>query len=576
MKQLVVALLLLTSAAVCQNLRYGPRGPIPNAFVAVCTQPANTSVQPCTPAAPLCSSLSDASCTSSNRLQSDALGNYHFYVKGSVGVFTIQVYGPQVIAPIALVDQGSFPSTTQVLNTVYYPATCGSSSTAPPWCSGSEMGAWVNAAYAACPSFGCRIHITAQSSCYSFTTPIALNTNNKPAMLDGDGSGSTCLNYTPTTGTAITIDYGSSYPGAGIRDLELRGPGSSTTTTGVSVGPSNGAINPRLSGFLLGGDVSRGFSGFGTGILFNGGLGFEAQITNSAIWFEGTGVSVTGAAGSENLMISDSVFADNTTAYSNTTANMDTRFAHVSFDNNGTGISINNSGTTPQPNVSCEGCHFENPSGGTGASAYVVISNGTLNMTNSLLLDDRSSGSSTQMISASGWSTVSILSTQVFSNGITVSEIVNFAGHARGIVQFTQTSPAIPTFNSSYTAAPVFDLSSNTSAVPPITANNAPVQAVNFTSGGALPTLTGTGACATITTQAGGSTAGTFKCTGTTGASTVTLTLGPTAPNGWTCWANDITHTLSGSQSTASATAPVMTFSSVTANDVLNFGCLAY
>src|SRR5215813_994514 len=74
------------------------------------------------------------------------------------------------------------------VNGVYNIGAC-SSSPAPAWCSGSDVGAWVNAAYAACPSTGCRIHISAQASCYSYSTPIALSTNGKPAILEGDGSG---------------------------------------------------------------------------------------------------------------------------------------------------------------------------------------------------------------------------------------------------------------------------------------------------------------------------------------------------------------------------------------------------
>lgn len=97
-----------------------------------------------------------------------------------------------------------------------------------------------------------------------------------------------------------------------------------------------------------------------------------------------------------------------------------------------------------------------------------------------------------------------------------------------------------------------------------------------FQSSGTAATLTGTGACATRSNQLGGATAGEAKCTGTTGASTLIITTGITATNGWSCWGSDITHTLAGSQSVASATAPVLTFTSVTANDTLTFGCVAY
>lgn len=102
------------------------------------------------------------------------------------------------------------------------------------------------------------------------------------------------------------------------------------------------------------------------------------------------------------------------------------------------------------------------------------------------------------------------------------------------------------------------------------------VAGASFTASGSAATLSGTGACASRDSQSGGATAGQVQCTGTTGPSTLTITTGSTAPHGWSCWASDITHTSAGSQSTASARAPVISFTSVTANDVLTFGCLAY
>lgn len=84
--------------------------------------------------------------------------------------------------------------------------------------------------------------------------------------------------------------------------------------------------------------------------------------------------------------------------------------------------------------------------------------------------------------------------------------------------------------------------------------------------------LTGTGACATITTQGGGIAAGTFKCTGTTGASTVTFTNSGNAPNGYQCLASDTTTAAVGNQTSPVATGSCkVNFASVTANDVLTY-----
>lgn len=94
---------------------------------------------------------------------------------------------------------------------------------------------------------------------------------------------------------------------------------------------------------------------------------------------------------------------------------------------------------------------------------------------------------------------------------------------------------------------------------------------------GANPTLTGTGACATTTTQSGGQWGGQFTCTGTTGASTVTITFATTAAHAWACSSSDVTHTLAGSQVTPLATtACTMNFTSVTSSDVLTFSATQY
>jgi hypothetical protein len=93
-------------------------------------------------------------------------------------------------------------------------------------------------------------------------------------------------------------------------------------------------------------------------------------------------------------------------------------------------------------------------------------------------------------------------------------------------------------------------------------------------SSGAGAALTGTGACATITTQSGGSWAGTFKCTGTTAASTITITFTATltAPNGWTCnvW-DETTRANNPSQTAHLTTACTVTAASITQNDVFSW-----
>jgi hypothetical protein len=93
---------------------------------------------------------------------------------------------------------------------------------------------------------------------------------------------------------------------------------------------------------------------------------------------------------------------------------------------------------------------------------------------------------------------------------------------------------------------------------------------------GRQASLSGTGACATITTQKGGSWAGSFVCTGTTGTSTITVTAGPTAPNGWVLTAYDMNDGVHGAQTAYTTTTASASFSSVTQNAVLTFTLTAF
>lgn len=92
--------------------------------------------------------------------------------------------------------------------------------------------------------------------------------------------------------------------------------------------------------------------------------------------------------------------------------------------------------------------------------------------------------------------------------------------------------------------------------------------------GSVAPTITGTGACGTISGQTG-QWAGSFQCTGATAASTVTFTFhSGIASTGWNCTAQDETTRANLLQQTShSATTAVLTATSVTANDVITFHC---
>lgn len=117
MKQLLIVAILAgvtlvsASRARAQGVRYdgvvtGEQGvPASGATVAVCTQPANVTITPCTPLANLYTDETLAT-PAPNPLTSDGIGNFHFYA--APGTYTLQIYGagintytmPDVLLPI--------------------------------------------------------------------------------------------------------------------------------------------------------------------------------------------------------------------------------------------------------------------------------------------------------------------------------------------------------------------------------------------------------------------------------------------------------------------------------------------
>lgn len=87
-------------------------------------------------------------------------------------------------------------------------------------------------------------------------------------------------------------------------------------------------------------------------------------------------------------------------------------------------------------------------------------------------------------------------------------------------------------------------------------------------------TISGCSASATV----GGATAGQFT-SGTSGTCAPTITMdggvGMSAPNGWSCWVNDITTGIAGAQSGSTQTTATLSVAT-TSGDTVNFGCMGY
>lgn len=555
---LLLLTLILASATVAfgQSGRYdsvliGPRGPISNALVAVCTQPAITSTTPCSTLATLATSASTTS-GGANPLTTDAFGNFHFYAAAGVA-YTIQAYGPQLSTPF-------------IMNDVTVPGGAGAGIVVPgvllvgagtSW-PGVDIGAQINNIYAssACPATGCSIAIVPQLNGYSYVTPINLNTAQKPVKLyclttggsDVGGIGRSCkLNYTPTSGDAITLDFMVSSgfgltTGIALQDIYLVNNNCTTTAgcggtaRGVVCGPTNGGCGGETLQSVL-------VAGFSTGIVTQSNNGWGTVFSDVSLLNNATGWNQLVTA--ENMQWRGGKFIGNGTAFLGTNSLSEVFGESLSFDGN-TVMAVN-MGTTVSNGLGfqCTGCHFENPGGTT---ANFITGNGGLILKGGSMADDTASASVNWFISVGGfW--VDIDGTLITSSGQTATQVLQATGSVRGQVRFINGSPTTLTVLTGGAAvANVTDLSmpSNNSNVQPIFKLEKGVRLNHLefaVGGGAAPgcASTGLGTGGTCTIAGGSSDSGgvIFLNTGsgaTAATGTITLTLNTaTGVNGVGC-----------------------------------------
>ena len=286
---------------------------------------------------------------------------------------------------------------------------------------GVDMGAQINAAYAALPATGGVIIIPGGN--FSFVTPIVINTAEKFVLLKGAPAGATTLTWTGT-GTSVAITYNVSKAitvGHGIRDIKLYGPSSAGQTVGIQVGG-------------MGADDGKGFAGgkienvhirnFGLGFL-TGNNAFIITLKNVVINFCGKLVYEKGGAGAgatnwtvngantvnsgENMKYIGCTFADSASGTGSIAAQAvelqisglaDSNFIGCSFDD--AQLYLNKFGGIGNE-VHVDDCHFENPAQNS-ISAYSFIvaianqPNNTLVISNTTFDQDASTSVPTEFI----------------------------------------------------------------------------------------------------------------------------------------------------------------------------------
>jgi len=247
-----------------------------------------------------------------------------------------------------------------------------------PGCGGnSDFGAQVNAAYTSCPASGCHIRIPAGS--YTVSTPISFTTPNKPVVLECDAGttetfnndhGVTTLNYTGTSGAAITMNTEGG-AGSGMRGCALIGPGFSSTNT--------------ATGLMLNFDIKQSYkdlfiSGFNVGVQLGSSVYLDnfynlQLFDNRKAIYAPAGITSTG----ENIAFFGGTFTNKSTllpSFSTDCVDIEggsaivMSFYNISFDQ--CGITLNISGGQE---FLFSGSHMENSVAVTSLDLLTIGSN---------------------------------------------------------------------------------------------------------------------------------------------------------------------------------------------------------
>jgi len=290
-------------------------------------------------------------------------------------------------------------------NATYHPAACGTLTNVPSWCAGSDMGAWINAAYAAGTS---PVGIIVDAGNYSFSTPIVFGVNNKEVTVWTNGAQ---LTYTASSGTAITFQTGTSVNApSSIYDLNLTTNVSAATTTGLAIGASGTQanfvklVNPSINSFkYLVTDISYG-----------------AEIISPTFY------NCSSAAGSQGITITGS--GDDLHVKGGNITGCATNVYQSANENNWLDNVILANATTDDVVVTagqmrCTACHFVNA---PGATALYLNNASTFATDNSYYEDDATSGNSASPIVNTG--VLSNTATTIYSAGETYTNFIKTTG----------------------------------------------------------------------------------------------------------------------------------------------------
>lgn len=418
----------------------------------------------------------------------------------------------------------------------------------------SDVGAQINAAYAALPPNGGTIIIVPKSdnSCYNFTTPIVANSPGKYLLLQGWMAGGTatgCLNYTPTTGSAITLDFvpigGSRGAVYGIKDLFLTNNsctsigGCGGSTTGISVTSTNGGIdgaimqNVTIQGFTVGyGENARVPSSevqWTNPRIYNNGVGMnlfgtaEEQILGGTFYGNGNHIQSGDANSQPELHITGTYFiahSNEAFSFTNTSLGGTIYLTDVHLEN-GSNSTINAHYVDGNVNIFGKGGVAEDDSTG-GTSDWWFNPNGLAFMWDALELVTASRNPSVGVLALSGNTRAKL--TGFIINPLTLTSIVGGTNAAKATVCMLSgniTNTASTCAMESPLQLPTLRLQNL------LLSNTAPTIASGFGTGATVPTSNGTAV---------------FKVNvGTGGTATGGVITMPAATTDWICDVKNIT-----------------------------------
>lgn len=307
--------------------------------------------------------------------------------------------------------------------------------------SGEDIGAQINSAYASLPPTGGTIVVVADPGgrCYRFSTPIVANVPGKYLLLESGSlrlqvttgtTGAACLDYTPTDGAAITLDYVPSGWGNnpavthGVPNLTIMNNhcetmgGCGSKAVGIAFGGANGgALGATFTGLRV--------IGFGTGltVLHSRSTGGNLSFRDCTLFYNTTGF-LDALDDNEQISFDACLFKGNGTGVSSSAS---VTISNSSLDSN-TALGV--SCSFPAACV-LEGDQFENDAADT---THFLAGNGIFSVLGGAMRDDGTGGTTDWWMNFTGEGFL-VLGTSLASGGRTATHVIVNDTAGKAVIQ---------------------------------------------------------------------------------------------------------------------------------------------